>query len=606
MQAVILAAGMGKRLGELTKNNTKCMVKINGISLINRLLEQLSKLSLNKIIIVIGYEGEKLKNYLGYSYKTIEIEYIENPIYNKTNNIYSLYLAKEKLLEDDTILIESDLIFEDSIFTLLEQSSYPNVAVVAKYESWMDGTMVRIDNENNIINFIPKKAFRYEDIALYYKTVNIYKFSKEFARNQYIPFLEAYIHALGNNEYYEQVLRVITILDNCNLKALILNNEKWYEIDDIQDLDIAETIFSNDNERLSKYQQRYGGYWRFPGLLDFCYLVNPFFPPQKMKDELRSNFDRLLMEYPSGMKINSLLIAKYFNIKQNYVCVGNGAAELIKSLMSQLNGKIGIISPTFEEYPNRKSTNDIITFYPQNKNFSYEIKELQTFYENKNISSLLIVNPDNPSGNFIPPKELLTLAQWTKNKNIQLIIDESFVDFSDASTNNTLLQDNILEEFTNLIVIKSISKSYGVPGIRLGVIASADTNLINFIKKDVSIWNINSFGEYYMQIFGKYESDYKLACQKFIQERERFYQQLTKISYLRIIPSQANYFLCEVYSPYTSRSITELLLDKYNILIKDCSNKKGFNHKNYIRIAVRSKFDNDQLVSALNHLSPKL
>lgn len=606
MQAVILAAGMGKRLGELTKNNTKCMVKINGISLINRLLEQLSKLSLNKIIIVIGYEGEKLKNYLGYSYKTIEIEYIENPIYNKTNNIYSLYLAKEKLLEDDTILIESDLIFEDSIFTLLEQSSYPNVAVVAKYESWMDGTMVRIDNENNIINFIPKKAFRYEDIALYYKTVNIYKFSKEFARNQYIPFLEAYIHALGNNEYYEQVLRVITILDNCNLKALILNNEKWYEIDDIQDLDIAETIFSNDNERLSKYQQRYGGYWRFPGLLDFCYLVNPFFPPQKMKDELRSNFDRLLMEYPSGMKINSLLIAKYFNIKQNYVCVGNGAAELIKSLMSQLNGKIGIISPTFEEYPNRKSTNDIITFYPQNKNFSYEIKELQTFYENKNISSLLIVNPDNPSGNFIPPKELLTLAQWTKNKNIQLIIDESFVDFSDASTNNTLLQDNILEEFTNLIVIKSISKSYGVPGIRLGVIASADTNLINFIKKDVSIWNINSFGEYYMQIFGKYESDYKLACQKFIQERERFYQQLTKISYLRIIPSQANYFLCEVYSPYTSRSITELLLNKYNILIKDCSNKKGFNHKNYIRIAVRSKFDNDQLVSALNHLSQKL
>jgi histidinol-phosphate/aromatic aminotransferase/cobyric acid decarboxylase-like protein/choline kinase len=606
MQAVILAAGMGKRLGELTKNNTKCMVKINGISLINRLLEQLSKLSLNKIIIVIGYEGEKLKNYLGYSYKTIEIEYIENPIYNKTNNIYSLYLAKEKLLEDDTILIESDLIFEDSIFTLLEQSSYPNVAVVAKYESWMDGTMVRIDNENNIINFIPKKAFRYEDIALYYKTVNIYKFSKEFARNQYIPFLEAYIHALGNNEYYEQVLRVITILDNCNLKALILNNEKWYEIDDIQDLDIAETIFSNDNERLSKYQQRYGGYWRFPSLLDFCYLVNPFFPPQKMKDELRSNFDKLLMEYPSGMKINSLLIAKYFNIKQNYVCVGNGAAELIKSLMSQLNGKIGIISPTFEEYPNRKSTNDIITFYPQNKNFSYEIKELQTFYENKNISSLLIVNPDNPSGNFIPPKELLTLAQWTKNKNIQLIIDESFVDFSDASTNNTLLQDNILEEFTNLIVIKSISKSYGVPGIRLGVIASADTNLINFIKKDVSIWNINSFGEYYMQIFGKYESDYKLACQKFIQERERFYQQLTKISYLRIIPSQANYFLCEVYSPYTSRSITELLLNKYNILIKDCSNKKGFNHKNYIRIAVRSKFDNDQLVSALNHLSPKL
>lgn len=85
----------------------------------------------------------------------------------------------------------------------------------------------------------------------------------------------------------------------------------------MQDLDIAETIFATEEDRLSLYQKRYGGYWRFPNLLDFCYLVNPFFPPQKLKDELKANFDVLLAEYPSGMRVNSLLIARYFHIKKS-------------------------------------------------------------------------------------------------------------------------------------------------------------------------------------------------------------------------------------------------------------------------------------------------
>lgn len=141
-----------------------------------------------------------------------------------------------------------------------------------------------------------KKTFRYADIDDYYKTVNIYKFSKEFLRNSYVPFLEAYSKALGNNEYYEQVLRVITLLERCELKGLPLEGERWYEIDDIQDLDIAETIFA-EQDQLQRYQKRYGGYWRFPKLKDFCYLVNPYFPPQKMCEELQANFNVLLREY---------------------------------------------------------------------------------------------------------------------------------------------------------------------------------------------------------------------------------------------------------------------------------------------------------------------
>ena len=606
MQAVILAAGMGKRLGELTKNNTKCMIKVNGITLIERVLTQLSSLPLTRIIIVIGYKGEELRAFLGNTYNGLAIEYIENKIYDKTNNIYSLSLAKEELQKDDTLLIESDLIFEDSLFRLILDNPYPNLALVDKYETWMDGTMVRLDDENNIVNLIPKKAFKYSDAEQYYKTTNVYKFSKEFLTTHYVPFLEAYTKALGNNEYYEQVLRVITLLDNCDLKALPLTGQKWYEIDDVQDLDIAESLFAPSGKQVSLYQKRFGGYWRFPNLLDFCYLVNPYFPTRRMREEMKANFDILLTEYPSGMNVNSLLIAKYFGIKQRFACVGNGAAELIKSLMEKLSGNIGVVFPTFEEYPNRLDNRTVIPYVPNNKDFTYTVEELQAFFEDKPVSSLLLINPDNPSGNFISIPDVQNLIRWTQRKNIRLIIDESFVDFSTEGKLNSLLSNDILEKNGHLIIIKSISKSYGVPGLRLGVLATSDTRLIDSIRKDVAIWNINSFAEFYMQIFGKYEDDYQRACKKFVVERERFWGLLQQIPYLRVIPSQANYFLCEIISDYSAGELTRLLLERHNILIKDCSAKSAFNGGNYIRIAVRSEKDNNRLIDALSVINNRI
>ena len=609
MQAIILAAGMGRRLGDLTKENTKCMVPVNGVRLIDRLLGQLSGLSLKRVIIVVGYKGQELKDYIGHRYDDqLKIAYAENPIYDKTNNIYSLSLVKQQLQEDDTLLIESDLIFSDSLFQMIIADPYPNLALVAKYESWMDGTMVRLDADNNIVNFVPKKAFKYEDIDSYYKTVNIYKFSRDFSQQKYVPFLEAYCHALGNNEYYEQVLRVITLLDHAELKALPIGNEKWYEIDDIQDLDIAETIFAEGDEMLHRFNYRYGGHWRFPKMLDYCYLVNPYFPTKRMKDELRSSFDTLLTEYPSGMFVNSLLAGKYFGIRQDYVVVGNGAAELIKSLMERLlagpsTSKVGVIYPTFEEYPHRLKQEDIVAFQPDNRDLKYTEDDLIAFYTGKGISSLLLINPDNPSGNFISMAGLLKLLAWSKTQQIQLIVDESFVDFSDDFEHNTLLRNETLADNPQLVVMKSISKSYGVPGLRLGILASSDVALIKWIKKDISIWNINSFAEFYMQIFGKYESDYLAACRKFIAERRRFEVLLREIPYMRVLPTQANYFCIELTDKYSSAELTKLLLERYNIMVKDCDSKNGLKGRNFIRISVRSQQDNDQLIAALKELS---
>jgi histidinol-phosphate/aromatic aminotransferase/cobyric acid decarboxylase-like protein len=327
-----------------------------------------------------------------------------------------------------------------------------------------------------------------------------------------------------------------------------------------------------------------------------------------MKDELRSSFDTLLTEYPSGMFVNSLLAGKYFGIRQDYVVVGNGAAELIKSLMERLlagssTSKVGVIYPTFEEYPHRLKQEDIVAFQPDNRDLTYTEDDLIAFYTGKGISSLLLINPDNPSGNFISMAGLQKLLAWSKAQQIQLIVDESFVDFSDDFEHNTLLRNETLADNPQLVVMKSISKSYGVPGLRLGVLASSDVALIKWIKKDISIWNINSFAEFYMQIFGKYESDYLAACRKFIAERRRFEVLLREIPYMRVLPTQANYFCIELTDKYSSAELTKLLLERYNIMVKDCDSKNGLKGRNFIRISVRSQQDNDQLIVALKELS---
>lgn len=599
MQGLILAAGMGKRLGELTSENTKCMVEVNGVTLIDRMLHQLEKLHLSRIVIVVGYEGKKLMDYIG----TLDIQtpicFVNNPVYHKTNNIYSLSLAKEYLVKEDTLLLESDLIFEDSVLDILLEDSRESLVLVDKYSSWMDGTCVKIGPEDTIEAFIPKNNINFQDTSDLYKTVNIYKFSKAFSETHYVPFLEAYTKALGNNEYYEQVLRVIAVLDNPEIKVKKLSGQSWYEIDDIQDLDIAKSLFApDDGVKLASMHARYGGYWRYPGLLDFFYLVNPYFPPRRMLEEIKANFDSLLTQYPSGMNVNSLVAAKNFGVKKEHIVVGNGAAELIKCLMEKITGKVGFIRPTFDEYPNRYEEKDSVFFMSDREGFAYTTEDLIDFYSDKKISTLILVNPDNPTGNYITKDGLETLIQWCKREDIRLVVDESFLDFAEEE-GVSLFSEEKLRQYKKLIVVKSISKSYGVPGLRLGVMASSDDVLIAEMKKEVAIWNINSFGEFYMQIEGKYSQDYKVAIQKFKKARKLYLEGLAKIPALRVFPTQANYVMVEITNGITAGELTKVMLIKHKMLIKDLSYKVRLGGRQFIRLAIRNEEDNERLVAAL-------
>lgn len=595
MQAIILAAGMGKRLGELTKNNTKCMVEVGGVKLIERALRILDKKSLSRIILVVGYQYENLTTFVNSLQLATPIEYIVNDVYNRTNNIFSLSLAKEQMMQEDTLLLESDLIFEERLIDLLIEDKRDTLVLVDKFESWMDGTCIVVDENDNITDFIPGKLLKYHEKEHYYKTVNIYKFGAEFSQNVYVPFLEAYAKVMGNNEYYETVIKLILMLDKNTMKAKRLNGEMWYEIDDIQDLDIAQTLFIEDDvDRYHHLMKRYGGYWRFPHLQDYCYLVNPYFPTKRMQEEMESNFDVLVRQYPSGMEVNSLLAAKSFDVHEEHIVIGNGAAELIKGLLEELDGKLGVIRPTFEEYPNRWEKECVVYDCTEN-DFSYSAEQLMKYFTENPVDALVLINPDNPTGHCLREDEIRLLLQWSKDSGINLIVDESFLDFADDE--ESLLSEQMLNDNQNLYVVKSISKSYGVPGLRIGILASGNTDMIRRLKKNLSIWNINSMAEFFMQILDKYKNDYADSLRKIKAERKRFFEELCKIGCLKVYPSQANYFMCEILNGISSEELAARLL-RENILIKDLTGKIH-NEKQYIRIAVRTEEENRRLV---NHI----
>jgi len=348
--------------------------------------------------------------------------------------------------------------------------------------------------------------------------------------------------------------------------------------------------------KLKEITNHFGGLWRYPNLKDYFFLVNPYFPNKEILQELQSNFANLVTQYPSNLEYQNILASKLFNIHHDNLIICNGVSEIINILPNIMNGKFGIFTPTFNEYINAIGENKIYLGEVKNSSFRYSAKNLYNLSEN--CKNIILINPDNPSGNLVTKKELLKFLDFLKKKNKNLIIDESFIDFSNELNDNKMLIQEVISEYDNLLVIKSIGKSFGVAGIRLGVVGSSNKKLLSKIKRHLAIWNINSFAETFLEIMPKYLGFFENACKKIMNERDIFYKELDNISFLSPLPSYSNYIMCKVTKKFTSEILAEKLLNK-GYLIKSLSKKIDQKRGEYIRLTVRNRTDNKGLIKVL-------
>ena len=245
MQAIILAAGMGSRLRPLTKEMPKALTEVNGQPIITNTLDILSEFKISNVTIVVGYLGDKIKEACGNAYKGMKIQYISNELYSSTNNNYSLYLAKDVVYED-ILLIECDILFKKEILDkMMEYKSECSILVSPYNKETMDGTIIYTDSNDKAIELVLGKYQKSDDdFSKAYKTINIYKFSYEFWQNKFVPELENYINNYDKNSYYEQVLGALIYYRDSDIRIICEDENDWGEIDNVQDLLLAEKKFS--------------------------------------------------------------------------------------------------------------------------------------------------------------------------------------------------------------------------------------------------------------------------------------------------------------------------------------------------------------------------
>lgn len=241
MQAIILAAGKGSRLKDKTVDTPKALISVNGTPLLIRTLNILAEYEIEEVIIVVGYLKEKIKQEIGNKYKNIKITFVDNDKYDCSNNIYSLYLTKD-YINEDCLLIECDLYFSKKIISSIINQKADCSIMVSKYnKDTMNGTVITFNASGDVTDLIVKskqeKIFNYSNK---YKTVNIYKFSKDFFLKKYIPNIATYTQTESMNSYYELVLGGLIYYNNSNIKAVVVDESLWREIDDENDLKIAE------------------------------------------------------------------------------------------------------------------------------------------------------------------------------------------------------------------------------------------------------------------------------------------------------------------------------------------------------------------------------
>jgi histidinol-phosphate/aromatic aminotransferase/cobyric acid decarboxylase-like protein/choline kinase len=558
--ACILAAGLGSRLKSLTRGAAKCMVNVNGRPLVDHLLDCLDKLDYDKYVFVIGHKGEKLREFLSKHWQ--RIEFIDNPVYNKTNNIFSLYLASRRLADFDEIhLFESDVWVRPDILINYLSAPAPNGSVlVSPYEYWMDGTSVTLEEDRKVSGFILKTDVHHYTRGQLYKTVNVYKFRGDFFRSMYVPFIEAYIKTQGSSSYYEDVLRVLAPIESFRLEGFIIPPDTWMEIDDAEDLRRA-AIFSASalNTRHAALMAQYGGYWKSSNLTDLTLPTNPYFPTPEFMAEFNQETANAIGNYPSTQSVIAGIAAKSCDFEHDQIAVGNGASELLQALFSCVTGAVAICPPTFLEYERLLGhrVRHIKRSFPRDS-----FRATLLAYATSSETHLAIINPNNPTGEWLDRDDVLSIAKTQASHNKMLLVDESFADFGPGVS---CAERDLLYQHPNLIILRSYGKSHGVGGLRLGLLFSTNTELVKSVRAALPIWNVSAFAEIFLDLLPKYKSQFEASLIKVRGDRERLAERLRALGFA-IAPSAANFLLVQIPEGVRDRAAEVFL--KNGLLIK--------------------------------------
>ena len=362
-----------------------------------------------------------------------------------------------------------------------------------------------------------------------------------------------------------------------------------YQIDKNSDVPDAEVKYVSS---------LYGGFWDLD-VKDFCYMTNPYFPPEEFLTDLGSRLQVLIKAYPSTNWHISSLLAKSLGLTQQELIVANGASELISTITGRFVQNLAVPVPTFNEYINRaevqgKSVSPFVT----SGDFELDPKAFIQHVESTRANSALLIQPNNPTGTFISKENMRYLLESLSSLDL-ILVDESFIEFVHAEPNPSVV--DLIFEYPNLIILKSLSKNYGIPGLRLGYAVSGNQERVADLRQDLPIWNINSLAQFFLEKMPEYQEHFYRSCELLKSATQRMYRGLQDIPYLKPYPTQGNFVLCRILYGFNASELTAHLFNRHRILVNNCGGKEGLDDS-FLRIACRTEEENAELLEALSDL----
>ncbi len=342
------------------------------------------------------------------------------------------------------------------------------------------------------------------------------------------------------------------------------------------------------------------GYDKASHIIDFCFIANPYYPTPEMLKDLQEKLPVLIKSYPSSNpKGSQENLAQVLNVDPEHLIIGNGASELITLVDETLIDHIAIPVPTFGEYLDKLKDQRDAELYrlDPREDYQLDLKRYLAWLHKQRIKSALIINPGNPTGQLHPLMEMESFLQAAKELEL-VVVDESFIDFGGEEIPSLL---PVAEKYSNLLIVRSMSKHCGIPGLRLGYCYSGNLYLLNRLRRHLPTWNINTLAEYFLSRLPPTNAAYHQARKRLIGDVRWLTQELSAVSGLRVYPTGANFVLIKIQNGMTAAALQKKLLDEHKMYVRDCSNKVGMD-RFHIRVASQGRQKDSKLVQALKVL----
>ncbi|HUL49699.1 MAG TPA: histidinol-phosphate transaminase [Gemmatimonadales bacterium] len=343
------------------------------------------------------------------------------------------------------------------------------------------------------------------------------------------------------------------------------------------------------------------GYEHAKDIIDFCFIANPYYPTPAMMLDLQRNLPNLIKSYPSSNpSLSQEHLAAVLHVKPEHLVVGNGATEIIALINMTLIDRIAVPVPTFGEYIEKMKDLRDAELYPLDPGERYQLRpgEYLDWVRKQNLRALLLINPGNPTGQLIPRDEMVAFMKDARDLEL-VIVDESFIDFAGDPIPSLL---TLADQFSNLLIVRSMSKHCGVPGLRLGYCYSANLYILNRLRRHLPTWNLNTLAQYFLSLLPSTDAEYHLARKRLIADVRWLARALEAIPAIDVYPTGANFVLFKLLNGMTATELQRRLLEAHRMYVRDCSNKIGMD-RFHIRVASQGKDKDARLVEALEILT---